>query len=121
MVVRQPASYDCTTVCQFRGWLFQAEPGLAGGQLSAGYAVVTGEKGRNKHFLSNVYVGYGVKGALLRTWGEANLDPPDQTLLGVEGDFTVIRVNFSLGVFRHVGSGEPDDRWLIAGGIGWGF
>ena len=35
MVVRQPASYDCTTVCDYRGWLFQVEPGLHGGQISA--------------------------------------------------------------------------------------
>ena len=121
MVARLPTSYDCTAVCEFRGLLLQAEPGLAGGQLSAGYAVVVGETNGNGRFLSDVYLAYGIKGALLRTWGNADLEPEDQTLFGIEGDFTVIRVNFSLGVFRHIGSGDPHDRWLISGGVGWGF
>jgi hypothetical protein len=121
MVVRQPANYDCSTVCEFRGLFVQAEPGLSGGQLSAGYATVMGEKGRNEHFLSSVYLGYAIKGALLRTWNDADLRPSDQTLLGVEGDFTIIRINFSLGLFRRLGSGDVDDPWVIAGGVGWGL
>jgi hypothetical protein len=121
MVVRQPARYDCSTVCEYKGLFVQAEPGLSGGELSAGYAVLMGEKGRNEHFLSKVYLGYGIKGALLRTWNDADLTPSDQTLLGIEGDFTIIHVNFSLGLFRHVGSGEADDPWVVTGGIGWGF
>jgi hypothetical protein len=121
MMVRQPARYDCSTVCEFKGLFVQAEPGLSGGELSAGYAVVMGEKGRNEHFLSRVYMGYGIKAALLRTWNDADLTPSDQTLLGIEGEFAVIHVNFSLGLFRHVGSGEVRDPWVVAGGVGWGF
>ena len=121
IVFRQPRSYDCTAVCEFRGFLFQAEPGLAGGQLAAGYAVVMGEKGRFRHFLSDVFLAYGIKAALLRTWGDSRLTPSDQTFLGVEGDFTVIRIHFSLGVYRHMGSGTTDDPWLVSGGVGWGF
>jgi hypothetical protein len=121
MIVRQPANYDCSTVCEFKGPFFEVEPGFSGGQLSVGYASLMGEKGGNEHFLSSVYLGYGVRGALLRTWNDADLTPSDQTLLGVEGDFTIIRINFSLGVFRHVGSGDPDDPWVVAGGVGWGF
>ena len=121
MWVRQPASYDCSSVCKYKGWFVQAEPGLSGGQLSAGYAVVMGEKGSNAHFLSRAFLGYGVRGALLRTWNDADLTPPDQTLLGVEGDFTVIHINFSLAVFRHVGSSHPEDPWVVAGGVGLGF
>ena len=83
--------------------------------------VIMGETGRTRSFLSDIYLAYGIKGALLRTWGGADLRPADQTFVGVEGDFTVIRVNFSLGVFRHVGSGNPDDDWIVTGGIGWGF
>lgn len=121
MWVRQPARYDCSTVCEYKGLFVQAEPGLSGGELSAGYAVLMAEKGRNEHFLSKVYLGYGVKAALLRTWNDADLTPSDQTLLGMEGDFTIIHINFSLGLFRHVGSGEVDDPWVVAGGVGWGF
>jgi hypothetical protein len=121
LVVRQPANYDCIAVCDFRGFMFQFEPGIAGGQFNAGYAIVFGEKGHNKRFLSRVHTAYGVSVAYLRTWGNSGLDPPDQNRLGIEGDFTVIGVNFSVGVFRHVGSGEPSHPWLISGGIGWGF
>jgi hypothetical protein len=121
MIVRQPANYDCSAVCEFKGPFFQAEPGLSGGQLAAGYATLMGEKGRNEHFLSRVYTGYGVKGVLMRTWHDASLRPPDQTLLGVEGDFTIVHINFSLAVLRHVGSGDPRDPWVVGGGVGWGF
>ena len=55
MFVRQPADYDCTSVCEYRGLLLQAEPGLDGGQISAGYAVLWGEKDRRKHLLSSVF------------------------------------------------------------------
>jgi hypothetical protein len=121
IVSRQPEGYDCRTVCEFRGFLMQAEPGLGGGQLSAGYAIVNGIMGPDAHFLSHVYVGYGIKGALLRSWGNSSLDPEDQTLLGVEGELTFIGFNFSLGLFRHAGSGDPDDPWVVTGGMGWGF
>jgi len=118
---RQPAIYDCSTICEFRGLFVQAEPGYSGGQLSVGYADIVGEKGDREHFLSKVYLAWGIKAALLKTWNGADLTPSDQTLMGVESDFTVIRVNFSLGVFRHVGSGDPNEPWVLTGGVGWGF
>ncbi len=118
---RQPTRYDCTSVCEFRGWLVQAEPGISGGQISAGWAAVNAEKGNNDFFLSNVFLSWGFRGTVLRTWGNADLDPPDQTLIGAEADFTVIRVNFSLGVFRHVGGGDPNREWIVGGGVGWEF
>jgi hypothetical protein len=121
LIARQPADIDCTTVCEYRGALLQVEPGLDGGQVSAGYAVVVGELGDNDHFLSNVFLGYGLKAALMRTWGDSSLSPPDQTLLGIEGNFTVIRINFSLALFRPVGSDDPADPWVVGGGLGWGF
>jgi hypothetical protein len=121
IVASQPRSWDCTTVCEFRGFVFEAEPGLSGGQLSAGYAVIMGETGSAGNFLTDVYLAYGVRGALLRTWGDADLRPEDQTLAGVEGEFTVIRISFSLGLFRSVGSSTPEDDWILTGGAGWGF
>jgi hypothetical protein len=121
MWVRQPVSYDCSSVCKLKGPFVQVEPGYSGGQLSAGYAVVMGERGDNKHFLSRAFLGYGIRGALLRTWNDADLTPADQTLLGVEGDFSIININFSLGVFHHIGSGDPDNPWVVTGGVGWGF
>ena len=117
---RQPTIYDCNTVCEFRGLFVQAEPGYSGGQLGIGYADIMGEKG-DRDFLSKVYLAWGIKAALLKTWNGADLTPSNQTLLGLEGDFTVIRINFSLGVFKHVGSGDPDEPWVLTGGVGWGY
>lgn len=121
MFVRQPVSYDCHTVCRFRGLIVQAEPGYSGGQLSIGYADLTGETGHRRRFLTKYFLGYGIKAALLRTWNGADLTPSDQTLAGVEGEYSVIGINFSLGLFHHVGSGDPSDPWLVTGGVGWGF
>ncbi len=118
---RQPTRYHCTSVCEFRGWLVQAEPGIAGGQISAGWAAINAEKGSNDFFLSKVFLSWGFRGTVLRTWGNADLNPPDQTLIGAEADFTVIRVNFSLGVFRHVSGGDPGRKWIVGGGVGWEF
>jgi hypothetical protein len=121
LVAKVPPSFPCTVNCKFRGLALQVEPGLAGGQIAAGYAVVAGGTNHRDRFISKVYLAYGVKAALLRTWKGSTVDPESQTLLGVEGEVSVINVNFSLGVFRHAGSGEPDHDWLVSGGIGWGF
>jgi hypothetical protein len=121
MRARLPTSYDCSEACEYRGWLLEAEPGLAGGQISGGYAVVVGEQDSGSRFLSDVFLAYGVRAAILRTWGDADLDPPDQTLAGLEGQFTIIRIHFDLGLFRSLESGPVEDRWLVTGGVGWGF
>jgi hypothetical protein len=117
---RQPLAYDCSTVCELRGWILAVEPGLAGAELSGGYAVVAGETGRNRHYLSRMYRAYGVRGAVMRTWGQASLSPPTETLVGVETDFTIIGLSFSLGAFHPVGADAPSS-WVISGGVGWGF
>jgi hypothetical protein len=120
MRVRLPSSYDCRTVCDFQGPVFQIEPGLAGIQLSAGYAHLIGETRRSKHFLKAVYVGYGAKAVLLRTYGDSPLEPSGQTLIGAEGDLTVASVNLSLGVLRSL-SDERERDWIVTFGLGWGF
>ena len=121
LIAPLPRDYDCSVTCEFRGLMLQAEPGLAGAQISAGYAVVTADMKRREHFLADIHLAYGVKGVLLRTWDGADLGPPSQTLLGIEGEFGVIGVNFSLGVFRPVSSGHKRNHWVISSGIGWGF
>jgi hypothetical protein len=119
--VRQPADFDCATVCDFRGPFAQIEPGLAGVQLGAGYAVLVGEKGRNTHYLRRIYVGLGVKGTLLRTWGDAPVNPPDQTFAGVEVNASIAQVNFRLGMLRSLSDPASGEHWLVTGGLGWGF
>jgi hypothetical protein len=117
---RQPVTYDCTTVCEMRGLALEVEPGVNGVQISAGFAVAAAETRGHERFLARVYRAYGVRGAVLRTWGDADLDPAEQTLAGVEGQFTVIGVSFSLGLFKRLGSSAPEP-WSVTGGLGWGF
>ena len=121
LFVRQPVDHDCATACYFRGLLVQVEPGLAGGQIAAGYAVVVGETRTTPTIVRAVHVGYAFKGAVLRTWGDEQVDPPDATWVGPEAEFTIVKVNFSLGVLRRLSGDSDDDRWLVTGGIGWGF
>jgi hypothetical protein len=117
---RLPESWECLSTCPFQGWVIQVEPGLHGVQLGAGYATLMAEKRHNKRFLADVYVGYGVKGIVVRTWGDSPLGPDDQTLAGAEFSFTVTRVNFSLGTLRRI-SGRSDRDWAVTYGMGWGF
>jgi hypothetical protein len=117
---RQPADFDCTTGCDFRGPMLELEPGVAGAQVSFGYGIFVGDKGRNKFFVRRAYVGWALKGAYLRMWGNDSLEPEDQSFLGSEAQFTIAQVNMRLGVFRSLSS-DPDDRWRVTGGLGWGF
>lgn len=120
MHAQLPASEDCKTVCKLKGPTFQIEPGFAGVQLGAGYAHLIGEKRTSKRLLEAVYVGFGGKAVLLRTYGDSPLTPRDQTLIGAEGDLTVASANLSLGVLRSL----SDDRgrgWILTVGLGWGY
>ena len=118
---RQPTSFDCTTTCEYRGFTLHAEPGLNGAQISAGYAKLIGEQQGHSRFVRDILLGFGIRGTLLRTWGDADLDPSSQTLVGAEADLSIVRVNFSLGLLRRVSGPDDADRWHLAGGIGWGF
>lgn len=118
---RLPADFDCSAVCDFRGPFVQLEPGLAGAQFGAGYGVLVGERGRNRFYLRRVYVGLAVKATLLRTWGDAAVEPVRQTFGGVELSASVAQVNFRLGLLRSLSDADVRERWLVAGGIGWGF
>jgi hypothetical protein len=121
MRVRQPADFDCSTVCDHRGMFFEVEPGLAGIQVGAGWALLVAERKRNPLFLSDIYVGWGIRGALLRTWGDSTLDPSGQTFVGAEADLTVTSANIGVGLFHGVARGSEDERWLFTIGAGWGF
>ena len=121
MRVRQPVDFDCSTVCDHRGYFFEVEPGLAGIQVGAGWALLVAERKRNERFLSDIYVGWGVRGALLRTWGDSTLDPSGQTFVGVEGDLTITSANIGVGLFHGVARGSEDEQWLLTIGAGWGF
>ncbi len=122
ILARMPASHDCATFCEYRGFVAQVEPGSAGGQLGVGYARVIAANKPRSAFLNNVYVGWSARAVLVRTWGDSELDPARQTLAGFEGQFALPRISFNVGVLRRVSSAhEGADRYVYTAGIGWGF
>jgi hypothetical protein len=43
------------------------------------------------------------------------------TFVGLEGQFTITRVSFTLGALWHVGGGGASRDWALTWGFGWGF
>ena len=116
-----PTYLDCRDVCDVRGMVAQIEPGLAGGQVSLGFARIIAQAGKSERLLSKFHLAYGLKAALLRTWGDSPLEPEHQTLAGIEGEFSIDRVNFRLGVFHRITDVASKERITVTGGLGWGF
>ncbi len=121
MAAPQPAEHECIAVCHYRGLIAQIEPGISGGQFSIGWARLVAERRRDAPLLTDVYVGWGIRAAVLRTWGNSGLTPEEQTLAGIEGQFSVARVGFSLGVMYRLSPDHERSRYLVTAGIGWGF
>lgn len=120
IIVNQPKDTDCSSTCMVTGWQFEIEPGLYGTQASVGWGKLTGATGRTKRLMHTVYLGWAVRGVVLRTYRDFRYTPLPKTLAGVEGSFTFARLNFSLGLLRSLSSGAGDD-WIISSGAGFGF
>lgn len=120
MLVEQPRDTDCATGCMLRGWHFEVEPGQYGIQGSVGWGTLIGETGRTKRWMHTVNWGWAVRGAVLRTWRYGPLGPVPQTLVGVEGNLSIVRLNFSAGIMHSLSS-QTDDGWVVTGALGWGF
>ena len=121
VVASMPANFECKTTCLYRGATIQGAAGTGAGEVAIGYGSLVGETGRGDWLLRHVYVGYGVRAALLRTWGTSNLDPHGATFWGAEGAFTIAQFSLTLGVFRPVSPSDDARAWRIFGGAGWGF
>lgn len=120
LFTRQRSDADCSNPCTMYGWHFEVEPGLYGVQGSVGWGKVVAESGSTKRLLHTVYFGWAFRGLVLRTWGNGPLTPTEQTLVGLEADYSLLRVNYSLGIMRSLTS-DADRDWVISLGIGWGF
>ena len=120
MLTEQPRDMDCATGCVIRGWHFQVEPGQYGIQGGVGWGRLVGETGRTKRWMHTANWGWAVRGVLLRTWGDSYLDPDSQTLAGIEGSLSIVRVNLSVGMLRSFSS-EADPNWVLVGSFGLGF
>lgn len=124
MFVKQPRHADCSMSCEISGWHFEVEPGVYGIQGGVGWGKLVGETGRTGRLVHSVHFGWNVRGVVLRTWGDSSLYPQSQTLAGIEGSVSIIRLNFSVGVLRSLYSGPDEeyaDDWIITTGVGWGF
>jgi hypothetical protein len=120
MRTSQPADYDCTTPCDFRGPFAQIEPGLGGAKLSLGWARVTGNTNSSGSFLAAGFVGAVYKATVLRTWGDLGWVEGGRTYAGIELGLPIAQTYLGLGLLYRVDSSE-EGRWLVTGGAGWGF
>jgi hypothetical protein len=120
MATSQPTTFDCRTVCDFWGPFAQIEPGLGGGKLNLGWGRAMGSTDLRDTILTRVYLALAGKFTLYRTWSDVGSINSGRTYAGAELEFSVARVNFGLGVLYQVSHTE-DSRWLVTGGIGWGF
>jgi hypothetical protein len=120
MATGQPKTFDCRTVCDFWGPFAQIEPGLGGGKLSLGWGRAMGSTDHRDSFLSKVYLALAGKVTLYRTWSDVGSVAAGRTFAGAELEFSVARVNFGLGALYQINRTD-DARWLLTGGIGWGF
>jgi hypothetical protein len=121
LIGERSKAYDCTIQCEVDGWLASVEAGAGGVVWSVGPAYLIGELGDNKYFLSRRYMGYSVRGSVMRTWGDTAYRPDREWHAGIEGQFTVVSLNLSVGVYRRIGHHGRGEPWLVSGGIGWGF
>ena len=121
IAARMPANFECKTACLFRGVTFQAAAGLGAGELAVGYGSLIGETGRGTWLVRRAYVGYGVRAALVRTWGASTPYPAGTTFLGVEAAATVAQFGVRLGLFRQVEQTHGQKDWRLFGGAGWSF
>lgn len=121
IVTKLPSDFDCKTTCLYRGATVQGTAGMGAGELTIGYGSLVGETGYGSWLLRRVYVGYGVRAALLRTWGTSELDPDGRTYWGVEGAFTISQFSLTVGVFRPTIPDDATRSWRLFGGVGWGF
>ena len=121
IATRMPANFECKTSCLFRGVTIQGAAGLGAGEFAIGYGSLVGETGRGEWLLRRVYVGYGVRAAVVRTWGANALENRGATFLGVEGAMTIAQFGLRLGVFHGVEPASGQGDWRAFGGLGWGF
>lgn len=109
-------------VAVVRGWHIEVEPGQYGIQGSLGWGKMIGSTGGTQRWMHTVYWGWAVRGIVVRQWGSdyAPLGFGPQTVLGLEGNLSIVRLNFTAGVLRSLSS-VSNEEWLVTGSLGWGF
>ena len=74
-------------------------------------------------WLTRAYIGLLYKATVLQTWGTDSLPlGPGRTYAGLELGMPVAQVGLGLGLLYRVDDdGGDTGRWLVTGGVGWGF
>ena len=121
LLTRLPRDYNCVTTCPMRGFTVKGAVGLGGGEASVGWASMVAETGRSRRLLRHVYVGYGLRAAYVRTWGESNVSPEGDDFVGLQSAWTIAQFNVTFGVFRRVPAADPGQDTHVFAGLGWGF
>jgi hypothetical protein len=121
LLAQRSQEIDCVTQCEMTAWYGSAEAGVGGAALSFGPAFMIAELGDNDFFLSRRYMGYALRGSVIRTWGGYTGRPEHEWLGGVEGEFTIVSLNLTLGVYHRFSGRDEGTPWLVGGGVGWGF
>lgn len=121
LAARLPASFECGSACLFRGVTVQGAVGPGAGELAVGYGSLVGQTGGGRGMIRKTFVGYGVRAAVQRTWGNSPVAPEGATFVGVEGAWTLAQSGLRLGIYRRTESSEHGSDWRIFGGLGWGF
>jgi hypothetical protein len=98
------------------GLLIQAEPGLAGGELSIGIASVWAPGSLLGVPLT--VSGSDLKATILRSWGTSS--HPNQTYAGIQGDVEFFLVKASVGILHRI-AGTEGGKWIFDAGVGFGL
>lgn len=120
IIVDQPKDTDCSVSCMVHGWHFEVEPGINGLQGSVGWGKLVGATGHTNRLMHTAHFAWALRGVVLRTWGERHFELKSQSWAGIEGSFSIIGLNLSLGLMRSLSSNATQD-WLVTAGLGWGF
>jgi len=89
-------------------YLFGGELGLNGGKAQVGYGFF-------------YWISLWGKVSLMRTWYEPREIKPNQTYLGVEGQLTLMALNFSVGMYQHISGSDTDNNKILTGSVGLGW
>jgi hypothetical protein len=96
-----------------RGFVFQVQPGIAGGSVNVGWMPLSFAAHGTQA------LGAGLKARLLRTWGSPWGADPDRTYAGFEAA-AVIGIKASVGVLWKLGS-DTGRKTVVTWGVGIGF
>lgn len=120
MAARLPSGTPCRLLCSFTGPFVQLGAGSGGARMSLGFGRLWADLTDRGTFASSAYMGIGVRATLLRTWSDPVGTAVGGTFLGPEMEFSVAKINISLGALRRLDGAHSGD-WTFSWSLGFGF